>query len=122
MIATVPSRDMGMARMTFRVLDRDPRNIQQTRAVSMIDISSSNWISLTESLMNCVLSKTTLAVMPSGRVLRRSSRAARARAATPTALAPRCFFRLMPWAGPPLTRAMRRTSSNPSSTRLTSLR
>ncbi len=41
--------------------------------------------------------------------------------ATATALAPRCFLMPMPWAGPPSTRAMRRTSSKPSSTMATSL-
>ena len=56
MMATVPRSDMGMARMTLRVLESEPRNIQQTRAVSRTESRSSNWISLTDSLMNWVLS------------------------------------------------------------------
>ena len=33
MIAIVPSSDMGMARITLSVLESEPRNNQQTRAV-----------------------------------------------------------------------------------------
>ena len=122
MMAIVPIRDMGMARMTLSVLESEPRNIQQTRAVRMTDRMSSSWISLTESSMNVVESTVTLTVMPSGRVFAYSAMAFLAALATATALAPRCFLMPMPWAGTPLMRAIRRTSSNPSSTRATSLR
>ena len=75
MMATVPRSDMGMARMTLSVLESDPRNSQQTRAVRMTDRKSSNWISLTDSRMNSVLSKVMATVMSSGSVLRYSSMA-----------------------------------------------
>ncbi len=122
MMATVPSRDMGMARMTLSVLEREPRNSQQTKAVRMTESRSSNWISLTEWRMNSVLSLVMPTFMSAGRVLEYSSMAARTLLARATALAPRCFLMPMPWAGPPSIRASRRTSSKPSSTRATSLR
>ena len=96
MMAIVPIRDIGMARMTLSVLESEPRNIQQTRAVRMTDRMSSSWISLTESSMKTVESKTVLTDIPSGRVLAYSAMAALADLATATALAPRCF--LMPMA------------------------
>ncbi len=121
MMATVPRSDMGMARMTLSVLESDPRNSQQTKAVRMTESRSSNWISLTDSRMNSVLSLVMPTVMSAGRVLLYSAMAARTLLARATALAPRCFLMPMPWAGPPSMRARRRTSSKPSSTRATSL-
>jgi hypothetical protein len=122
MMATVPRSDMGMARMTLRVLESDPKKSQQTKAVRRTDSSSSNWISLTDSRMNCVLSLVMPRVMSGGSVFMYWSSVSRTFWDTATALAPRCFLMPMPWAGPPSTRAMRRTSSKPSSTRATSLR
>ncbi len=69
MMATVPRSDMGMARMTLSVLESDPRNSQQTKAVRTTESRSSNWISLTDSRMNSVLSLVMPTVMSSGRVL-----------------------------------------------------
>ncbi len=120
--ATVPRSDIGIARTTFSVEERDPRNIQQTRAVSRTERTSSNWISWTDSSMNVVESKLIPISIPSGSVFWICAISALIALATATALAPRCLRIPRPWAGAPLTRAIRRTSSKPSSTRATSSR
>ena len=56
MMAIVPRSDIGIARITFSVVDSEPRNIQQTSAVRITESTSSNWISCTDSSMNSVAS------------------------------------------------------------------
>jgi hypothetical protein len=122
MQATVPRSDIGMAMITFSVAPNDPRKSQQMKAVRITDSSSSNWISRTDSSMNCVESKLMPSSIPAGRVFWISAMASFTPRATATALEPRCLRMPMPWAGSPLTRETRRTSSKPSSTMATSLR
>ena len=64
----VPSSDIGIANSTFIVADREPRKTQQTMAVRMTASPSSMAISLTDSLMNTVVSKMTSSFMPGGSV------------------------------------------------------
>ena len=111
-----------MASTTLRVLESDPRNSQHTRAVKRTERSSSKRISATDSSMNRVESKLTWRSIPSGRVSWILVSASRTPAATATALLPLCFRTPSPWAGAPLKRATRRTSSKPSSTSATSSR
>ena len=120
MHATVPSSDIGMARTTLSVLESEPRNSQHTSAVSTHASRSSSSISCTVSSMKRVESKLMPTFMPSGASFWISASFARTAWATATALAPRCFRMPRPWAGCPSTRAMRRMSSKPSSTRATS--
>ena len=72
--------------------------------------------------MKVVESKLIPTSIPGGRVFWISAIAAFTPCATATAFEPRCFRMPSPCAGAPLTRAMRRSSSNPSSTRATSSR
>jgi hypothetical protein len=122
MVAIVPSSDMGIASTTFTVLENEPRNIQQTSAVSRTAMISSNCTSCTDSSMYLVESKMTVACMPSGRVFCTRASSSRMPSATATALAPRCLRMPMPWTGIPSVRERRRSSSKPSSTRATSCR
>ncbi len=57
-----------MAKSTFIVLESEPRNTQQTSAVSSTARPSSIAISLTESWMKPVVSKMTSSFIPGGRV------------------------------------------------------
>ena len=101
----MPSSDIGMAKSTFIVLESDPRNTQQTSAVSRTASPSSMAISLTESEMKVVVSKMTSSFIPGGRVLCKLSIAAFTALATPTALEPGCLRMPIACTGAPLLRA-----------------
>ncbi|OQC34876.1 MAG: hypothetical protein BWX64_02704 [Acidobacteria bacterium ADurb.Bin051] len=122
MTAIVPKSDIGIASTTFRVLEIEPRNIQQTSAVSRTASRISSWISRTDSSMKRVESKLIPSSIPFGSVSWIRSISARIAVATATALLPRCFLIPIPCAGSPLTRDIRRMSSKPSSTSATSSR
>src|SRR3569833_3416128 len=64
--AIVPSSDIGIANSTFSVDDSEPRNSQHTIAVRITASTSSSPISLTDSLMNWVVSNSTSTVMFGG--------------------------------------------------------
>ncbi len=118
----MPKSDIGMAKTTFITLEIEPRNSQQTIPVSTTASPSSSSISLTESSMNCVVSKSTSTVIPGGSVFCTPSMAARIERATATALEPGCFKIPIACTGMPLLRAMLVASAKPSCTRATSPR
>ena len=114
MNAIVPSSDIGIANSTLSVADTEPRNSQQTIAVSTTASTSSMPISSTDSLMKSVVSNSTWIFMPGGRPFWMSSQAARTAFATLTALLPGCFKMPIACTGTPFMRARDVSSSKPS--------
>src|SRR5512140_2693289 len=62
--AMVPPSDIGIANTTLSVDDSEPRNSQQTAAVSTTASPSSSSISSTDSVMKLVVSNSTSTCMP----------------------------------------------------------